>query len=260
MSPVEFTYDWYRSFLGTLEDAGFQSRSYDEELDPGSVLLRHDVDLSPGRSLQIARLEADLGVTSTFFFLLSSPMYNPLDAPTREAIRSIEALGHDVGLHFSTHQYWPASDPPTESALADCIERERRVLATVADRPVDTVSFHIPPEWVLRRRFSGFESTYEPRFFDEIGYLADSNQRWREAHPMADDLPDRLQVLTHPGLWGPADGQFGERVVAARNDSQERVREYADDRYLDSGPVGRSDRDVRGVPTEQGQPSKQLEK
>lgn len=249
MAPVAFTYDWYRSFLRDLSADGYRFRSYDDELEPGSVLLRHDVDLSPDRALRVARLEADLGVTSTFFFLVSSPMYNPLDGPAREAIRSIEALGHDVGLHFSTHQYWPASDPPAESGLVDRVEGEQTVLSTVADRPVDTVSFHIPPDWVLERRFEGIASAYEPRFFDEIGYVADSNQRWRRTDPTAGDLPDRVQVLTHPGLWGPTDGRFRERVVAAKNDSQQRVREYADDRYLAPGPVGGIDRRTRGPVT-----------
>lgn len=244
MAPVAFTYDWYRSFLRDLSAGGYRFRAYDEELEPGAALLRHDVDLSPRRALRIAHVEADLGVTSTFFFLLSSPMYNPLDRPVREAIGTIQGLGHDVGLHFSTHQYWPASDPPGESTLVERVEGEQRILSTVAERPIDTVSFHIPPDWVLERRIEGLESTYEPRFFDEIGYVADSNQRWRDAYPMADGLPDRVQVLTHPGLWGPVDGGFRERVVAAKNDSRQRVGEYADDRYLDPGPVERPERDA----------------
>ena len=241
MAPVAFTYDWYRSFLRDLLDDGYRFRAYDEAVEADSVLLRHDVDLSPQRSLRVAEIEADLGVSSTYFFLLGSPMYNPLDRPTREAIRSIESLGHDVGLHFSTHQYWPAADPPPEADLVERVEDELAVLSTVAERPTETVSFHIPPEWVLRRRFDGVESTYEPRFFDEIGYLADSNQRWREEHPLATDPPECLQVLTHPGLWGPVDGEFRERVVAAENEASRRVREYGDDRYLASGPVGEID-------------------
>ena len=258
MAPVEFTFDWYRSFLRDLIDAGYRFRSYDEALDPGSVVLRHDVDLSPERSLQVARLEADLDVTSTFFFLLSSPMYNPLDAPTREAIRSIEALGHDVGLHFSTHQYWPASDPPAESSLGDRVDEEHRILSALVDRPIGTISFHIPPEWVLRRRFPTFESTYEPRFFDEIGYVADSNQRWRESHPLADGLADRVQVLTHPGLWEPSDGRFDERVEAARNATRERVRAYTTDRFLEPGPPAELARLLRESETEQDRIRKQI--
>lgn len=254
MAPVAFTYDWYRSFLRDLSAAGYRFRSYDEDPEPGVVLLRHDVDLSPKRALRIARLEGALDVTSTFFFLVGSPMYNPFDGPTREAIRSIGSLGHDVGLHFSTHQYWPASGPPGESALADRVEAERSALGTIVDRPVETVSFHIPPDWVLERRFEAFESTYEPRFFDEIGYVADSNQRWRDEPPEAADLPERVQVLTHPGLWGTVDGGFRERVVAATNDARSRIGEYADDRYLDGGSVDRPARRTRSPRRGPGRP------
>jgi len=40
------------------------------------------------------------------------------------------------------------------------------MLESVTGVSVDTVSFHVPPEWVLRRSFDGFVSTYEERFLE----------------------------------------------------------------------------------------------
>lgn len=242
MSSVEFTLDRCRSILVRLRSSGYAFRGYDEEVGTGDALLRHDVDLSPWRAVEVARLERELGITATYFVLLGSPLYNPFDGPVREAIREVAALGHDVGLHFSTHQHWPAAEPPTERELAARIRDEQAALSTIVEDPVTTVSFHVPPEWVLARTFEGVESTYEPRFFDEIDYLADSGQRWREEGVSIPEDGRPLQVLMHPGLWGAEDATFDERVAEAVADADRRTREYARSRYLESERI-------KGVPT-----------
>ena len=233
MEAVGFTHDWYRGFLEELLADGRRFRGYDADLEDGDVLLRHDVDLSLRKSLEMAELEADLGVESTYFVLCSTPMYNPLYERSRSLLERIEALGHDVGLHFSTHQYWDATAAPSESELAARIEGERTLLDQVASDPVDIVSFHIPPEWVLRRTFDSFESTYEPRFFSAIGYAADSNQRWRDDPPVVAELPERVQILTHPGLWDTEDASFDDRIHAVEDERHREILDYTQSRYLE---------------------------
>lgn len=232
LESVEFTYDWYRRFLGYLDAAGTRFRAYADDLAAGDALLRHDVDLSPARAARVARIEADLGVHATYFFLLSSPLYNVHNQHTRSAIRDIESMGHDVGLHFSTHQHWPVDEEIDDQAVERAVDRERVALGTVAD-PIDAVSFHAPPDWVQGREFEGFDSAYAPAFFTEVAYRADSNQRWREEPPLAEGLPERMQVLTHPGLWGRHDRSFEERVREATAAACERTDTYARGRYLE---------------------------
>lgn len=232
MATVEFTYEWYDEFLARLTTEQARFRSYDQSLDDGDVLLRHDVDLSPGRALSLGRIEADRDVQATYFLLVTSPLYNPLDQDTRAVVEELDELGHDIGLHFSTHQYWDAADPPTEETLRQHIEAEREVLSSLPVDPIDTVSFHLPPEWVLDSRIEGVDSAYEPRFFDEIAYCADSNQRWREEPPLADGQPAKVQILTHPGLWGVDDASFERRVREATDETEARVDDYARSRYV----------------------------
>lgn len=242
MSAVEFTLERGRSIIDRLRSAGYAFRAYDDGIDAGDVVLRHDVDLSPERAVEMARMERDLGVSATYFFLLGTPLYNPFEWPVREGIREIARMGHDVGLHFSTHQHWPASRPPGEAELAARIEDEQAALETIVPDAVSIVSFHVPPDWVLARTFEGFESTYEPRFFDEIDYLADSGQRWREEGVTIPDDARPLQVLMHPGLWAEQDGSFAERVHAAVARTNRRTHRYAESRYVESEsdpePVG----------------------
>ncbi|WP_255198816.1 hypothetical protein [Halorarius litoreus] len=215
LRDVEYTHRWYRVFLERLQSDGYRFRSFDDRLTDGDLVARHDVDLSVGAAVEMAHIEADLGVQSTYFLLVSSPLYNVFERETREQIAELEALGHDVGVHFSTHTYWPADEQPSDSDLLRAVRREQAALAAVANAPIETISFHIPPAWVLDREFPGLQHTYEPQFFSEIDYVADSSQRWRDQHPLADELGAHVQLLTHPGLWGETDAPFAARIEQA---------------------------------------------
>jgi peptidoglycan/xylan/chitin deacetylase (PgdA/CDA1 family) len=209
-----FTYRWYREFLQELRANGYRFRPFSANLGYGDIVLRHDMDLSVDAAVTMAHIEADLGIEATYCVLLTSPLYNPQEATHRAALREIESLGHDVALHFSTHEYWPVDEPPATGDIEARVREEQSMLASIVS-PSETVSFHRPPSWVLNCEFDGFRSTYESALLDEIGYVADSSQRWRTTPPDVDDFPDIAQVLTHPGLWGREDATFAERVEQA---------------------------------------------
>lgn len=230
-TDVTFTFDWYRSLLDTLDDHGYRFRTYDQPLDDGDVLLRHDVDWAPRNALTLARIEADRDITATYCFLISSPLYNPHHKPVRGVIETLTDLGHDVALHFSTHEHFTAE--PTDDTLIARVEEERTALATVTDDLADTVSFHRPPEWVFRRDYDGFISTYERRFFEDITYVGDSNQRWRDTPPLEGPVPDRLQVLVHPGLWGVDDATFDQRFDTHVGTRLNRTADYLEDQFIE---------------------------
>lgn len=232
MSEITFTFDWYEKLLQRLLREGYSFDSFSGTASPNTVLLRHDVDWSPRKAVQLAEIEADLGITSTYFFLVSSPFYNTMNAQERAQIEQISELSHEIGLHFSTHQYFD-SEPNGEDGLAPpndelvaAINRERTVLGAVTDQSVSVVSFHNPPEWIFRRSFNDFVSTYESRFFDEIVYRADSNQRWRDELPIAETVPSKVQILTHPVLWGKDDGYTTDRLREERDYNRERINQH----------------------------------
>lgn len=212
IDPVEFTYEWYRDLLEQLIDHGYETVSFEDDPGDGDLLLRHDVDLLPRKALEMGRIEARLGLQSTYFFLVSNPLYNVFDASCRTVLAELNAMGHEVGVHFSTHQYW-SQQPPT-AELLERINAERSALSIAADDVCEPVSFHCPPEWAIDRAFDGFTSTYEPRFFSDATYVADSGQRWRREHPFDGQPSAGVQLLTHPGLWGDSDHPYPERVMS----------------------------------------------
>jgi peptidoglycan/xylan/chitin deacetylase (PgdA/CDA1 family) len=149
----------------------------------------------------------------------------------RDALNRIQSLGHDIGLHFSTHEYW--SDNPGLEILEDQVCEERTILQHDVKRDIEVVSFHIPPNWVLREQFERFTSTYEKRFFTDIPYRGDSNQRWRDSPPFADGYPDRMQVLVHPGLWGKGDASFERRIQSAQTERAAYLADFNQRQFID---------------------------
>jgi len=230
---VAFTHQWYRGFLDRLDKRGYSFGTFGDELDDRTVLLRHDVDLSLASAMTMARIEADRGVQATYCIMVSSPLYNPLTGKWRDRVRAIRALGHEVGLHFSTHEYWGGEVRPDEKTLTQRVDAERSVLETVSAVAPEVVSFHIPPDWVLDRTFDGFENTYASGVFSDIEYVADSGQRWRENPPVVGELPEQAQVLTHPGLWGETDEGFEDRIKQRVVDSCSQTNRKATREFLD---------------------------
>lgn len=240
---VEFTHQWYRALLTQLrKDAEFST--FTDPLTDGDVVLRHDIDLSVDKAVQMAHLESDMEIQSTYFVLVSSPLYNPLDREHAAMIREIESLGHEIGLHFDTHTYWETK-PSTRSILKR-IREEQSTLSALTESSPTTVSFHRPPDWVLNRQFPGFQSAYATEYVNEINYVADSSQRWRDEQPEIESN-EPMQLVVHPGLWGESDDTFGRRVErgiieTCRHANRRATREFIelnddqDEREVETAP------------------------
>lgn len=228
---VEFTYDWYERFLTELLESGYAPAGYEDALDSGEMIVRHDIDFSPRKALEMGRIEADLGIAATYFVLLSCPLYNVFYKPVRKALQELQSMDHTIGVHFSTHQYWNGEATP--EAVTDRVRAERDGLSSAVGEVSEAVSFHRPDEWLFRRSFEGFISTYEERFFTDIAYLGDSNQRWRAQHPLSGDRPEKLQILTHPGLWGEDDADFEMRLTEEVGYELDRTRQFMTEQLIE---------------------------
>ena len=65
-------------------------------------VVRHDVEFSPYRALEIAKLENDIGISSSFYFQITNNCYNSLSNENLAIIKQIEDLGHKIGAHINT--------------------------------------------------------------------------------------------------------------------------------------------------------------
>jgi len=194
-----FSYYHYRQILDLALTQGYEFRDFQssEPTKDGMpiIYLRHDVDVDIIGAVELAQIEHRLGITSTYFIMLDSPLYNSLGDLERYCIDRIKRFGHKVGLHIDIAKY---SDRYVETVL----EALHAILGLER-----VVSFHQPTPNILRETPPWYVSTYEPRFFTDIKYISDSQGQWRDGCPCrwlnAEKYP-KVQLLTHPIHWGGA--------------------------------------------------------
>jgi hypothetical protein len=170
----------YRELLAAIETGGYRYASFDSEPESGTVLLRHDVDLSLDAALRMAELERECGATATYFLMTESVFYNLDSEHGRAVLGELRRLGHAVGLH----------------AVYPRASRDERFDAVLA--------WHNPDSEYVHEPVSGFVNVMQPPWFTKGRYRSDSNQHWREGCPheeLARGDFEWLQLLAHPEIW-----------------------------------------------------------
>jgi hypothetical protein len=205
-----FTLEHYGELLAAARAGGYRFAHFDRPPTDGDVLLRHDVDLSLDAALRMATLEADAGVSATYFLMTESVFYNLASSEGSAAVARLRELGHRVGLHA----FYP-------NAVLD--DRFDRVLA-----------WHNPDPEYMTTPVDGVVNVMAEGFFDSATYRSDSNQRWRSGCPhealRAGAFP-WLQLLTHPEIWVYPGSTMGETMRAMLDTERERrLEQLAADR------------------------------
>ena len=200
----------YELLLEAAQEGGYAFRFFEDEPADGDVFLRHDVDLSLDAALSMARLEAEMGVRSTYFLMTRSVFYNLASHAGEAAIEELRALGHSVG-HHAVHPH------------VDLDERFDRVVA-----------WHNPDPAFMRAPVDGAANVMEAPWFDPEHYRSDSNQRWRSGSPregLRRREPSWLQLLVHPEIWVyPGESMRESMLSFLEADREARLTHLANDR------------------------------
>ena len=224
----DFTVVAYRQLLESLLSKGYSFVTFGDYCTkhPSGrfVILRHDVDLRADHSLTIAQVEAELGIRASYYFRVVPTSNRP------DIIRSIAALGHEIGYHYED---MAITHGDTEQAIAHF----RQWLAYFRQfYPVRTICMHGAPTSRYDGRDLWQKYSYrdegiigEPYFdidFSNLFYLTDTGRCWdgfrysvRDKVPMQDewirqgrvyhstfdlisaDLPAQMMMTTHPQRW-----------------------------------------------------------
>lgn len=160
---MDFTLDRYRELLAAVKKHG-------------RFTLRHDVDLYPERSLRTAEIEAEEGLTATYYFRTVPESYD------ENIIKQIVALGHTAGYHY---ECLTTCNGDMEAAYEDfCrnLEKLRKVV------PITTACAHGSPRspWNSQNLWKHHDIhtlgiDYEPMLdtdFSKTLYLTDTGRRW----------------------------------------------------------------------------------
>jgi hypothetical protein len=200
---TDFTHASYRALLRHIQGCGHVIGAFRDVPAGGKyVILRHDVDYSPIKAVELAEIEHELGARATVFLMLSSTYYNLLSPADLRAARHIVQLGHEIGFHYDTDVF-----PGPTADAAGRIAAQARFLSDVLETPVTMVAQHNPSVIATRVTVPGYTDAYADRFCKDIAYLSDSRRLWG-----TDDVfrffeeHDRAQLLIHP-LWWSADNK-----------------------------------------------------
>ena len=95
-----FSYNEYRNII-TLIKNNLPIVDFSEvtEKTEKFCVLRHDIEFSIDRAYELAKVENELGVTSTYTVQIRNNTYNALSEKNIELVRKIKDLGHHIGLH-----------------------------------------------------------------------------------------------------------------------------------------------------------------
>jgi hypothetical protein len=176
----DFSVEHYRELLRAAAAGGYRWAGFDRPPEPGDLLLRHDVDLSLDAALELAEVEAEEGVWSTWFMMTRSSFYNLASSEGVEALARLRELGHRIGHH----------------AVYPDVDLDGRFDAVVA--------WHNPDPEFMQAEIPGAVNVMRTPHFEPAHYRSDSNQDWRGRCPH-DELErgtfEWLQLLIHPEIW-----------------------------------------------------------
>jgi hypothetical protein len=188
------------------------------------TLMRHDIDLSVHRAYSLAKIEKKLNIKSTFFLLISCSFYNIFEEKIKDLVFNIKSLGHQLGLHFDPSQYNIKSKKELEKYLIF----EKKILENLFKTKIKVFSFHNPSKKILK--FNDFKyakmiNTYASYFKKNVEYCSDSNGYWRHKRleNFLNQKHDKVQILTHPGMWQKKIMSPNDRVKRCINGRSKRV-------------------------------------
>lgn len=186
---------------------------------PTFAILRHDIDMSPLQALELAKIESASGVRATYTVLLTGEFYSPFEQTTRQTLRAIAALGHDIGLHFDAAWHGIKGEKQLHAAIKWEVGILNELLDLPDKRGVKMFSFHNTTPFTMACRashYAGLRNAYAGVLQDEVQYTSDSNGYWihRSWDQLMRESPLKIQVLTHPEWWHQRELEPAEKVCS----------------------------------------------
>jgi len=184
---MDFTLDKYRQLLIALKESGLSFR------------LRHDVDLLPQNSLRTAKMEAQLGLSATYYFRMVPESYD------ETIIKEIHSLKHEVGYHYESLTTCNGDVDAAYADFCDNLEKLRQLT------PIQSICMHGSPRspWDSKDIWKKYdyrqlEITWEPYFdtdFSKTIYLTDTGRCWDGYHvSVRDKIPVFQEKWVSEGL------------------------------------------------------------
>jgi hypothetical protein len=180
---LDFTQKMYGQLCRAINDAGYQiiiMGAYFATKDSGKprMMLRHDVDRDPMLALEMAQIEHEYKIVSTYLFRVIDSVFK------RDIITAISQLGMEIGYHY---ECLDKAKGDYEKAFDICKEdlQKLRELA-----PVTTMAMHGNPltKWDNRDLWKRYDfrdigidvAAYLNIDYKKVRYFSDTGRTWDE--------------------------------------------------------------------------------
>ena len=176
---MDFTLKIYRELLVALKTRYVFQTFEDYIRKPENkklVVLRHDVDKHPKRSLTFAKIQAELGIRGSYYFRAVPESWD------EGIIREIRDLGHEVGFHYESLTTCHGDVDKAYEDFCCNLEQLRKLV------PVSTICMHGSPRspWDSKNIWKKYDyrklgivgEPYLDTDFSKMLYLTDTGRRW----------------------------------------------------------------------------------
>ena len=188
----------YQTLIANFLESGYKTDFFNTSVNQSRVLIiRHDIDFDIDYAHQLSLQEDELGIQSSYFFLLHSKAYNLFEKSNLDKVKSIISRGHKASIHF---------DPTLYEDIEAGFAAEKQLFETILKVKIEFISIHRPSDYFINNpnTICGVEHTYSPVFFEKIKYFADSQGQFRYGHPLdSAEFKNKksIQLLIHPIWW-----------------------------------------------------------
>ena len=228
MKNSDFTLTTYKRFFEKIMEKEYKIMTFQEYLKNCNsyrkiVIMRKDIDKRPSNALDIAKIESEYGIRTSYYFRVSDK------GNDEEIIKEIASLGHEIGYHYEDLAQ-------TKGDFNKAIKRFEKNLDYLKQfYPVNTICMHGSPlsKWdnkAIWTKFNYHDYGIVGDFlfdldFNQILYLTDTGRRWdgykvsirdkikqnikhnlKTTFGIIDaleknNLPDKIVITTHPQRW-----------------------------------------------------------
>lgn len=234
---INFNLDTYTSLIALISK-NYQIHNFTQTLRlankpfdvKGICCLRHDVDYCVYNAYEMAVLENQLNIISSYFFLLDNDNYNLLSKQSRAKVCQIAQMGHEIALHFDVANYEPAHYAKTIKLQKDCLE-------DITGKEITSISYHNPGivglnNLSLDDEFFGLNNTYSSNFNKSFTYISDSFCRFKNPNILQSIQAQEysnIHLLIHPIWWlETADARDQKIIDNIYRQKLRRLDEYND--------------------------------
>lgn len=172
-------------------------KSHAESNLQNGYILRHDVDIDLHCAYKMASIESEMGISSTYFILSTSDLYNINSKKNRQLIKKMDKDGFEIGLHFDPTIYGDVSD----EQLYMHVLNETKIIEDIIGKKIESISLHNPSVHNKYPIFINYNNAYDKRFFSEENYISDSCKSFRNKDIykfIKNGDTNVLQMVLHP--------------------------------------------------------------